>query len=84
MLRDGDPVPYPCLLVVAAGAAALLLGFPPQPGEELQLMLYNRRVPGWHRADLRVARSTRVRAGFLVLGTFAKPLPGEAWMLLMA
>jgi hypothetical protein len=64
--------------------AALLLGSPAAPGEVLHLMLYNRRVPGWHRADLRVARCAVVRTGSLVLGTFAEPLPEDAWALLMA
>jgi hypothetical protein len=41
-------------------------------------------VPGWHRADLRVARCGSVRSGFLVVGTFAEPLPEDAWVLLMA
>jgi hypothetical protein len=84
VLRDGDPVPNPRLLVVAAGAAVLLLRPPPRPGEVLQLLLFNRRVPGWHRADLCVTRRAGVRAGFLVLGTFAEPLPEGAWRLVTA
>jgi hypothetical protein len=84
VLRDGDPVPYSRLLVVAAGAAAMLLAAPAAPGEVLQLLLYNRRVPGWHRAELRVARCGGVRSGFLVVGTLAEPLPEDAWMLLLA
>jgi hypothetical protein len=83
VLRDGKRLPCLGVAELAPEGAALLLGVPARPGEQLRLALVNPFRNFGEVAVLRVTSCAPAPEGFLARGNFDRPLDPVAWRLLL-
>jgi hypothetical protein len=83
VLRDGKRLPCLGVAELAPGGAALLLGLPSRPGEQLRLALVNPLRNYGEVVVLRVTSCTPVPGGFLARGHLAPSLDPVACRLLL-